>query len=386
MMLTLYKGINMKYILSLVCVLFLVNPALANVGAGSIGEIKGSGAIERGRDVIEGNTGVNVQMQDTAVTANGTMRIDFIDETRVDITEHSRLIIDEFVYDPANNVGSLSIKASLGGVRYASGQIAKRYQQNVKIKTPSATIGVRGTDFVMVVDEMGGSMITLLPSCDVTGYCYTGEIEVQTDAGFVVMNQAFQSTMTSHRMQPPSPPLLLDIDENQLNQLLLLRKRNPYQEEEHEIRKKSMAMYDFLGLDFLEFDGLSDDALNVDDIWVTALDESDYLLGELLYDMLDQLNAALMAIFKSELDRQNEALLKEDTNVYGFNPETGIRLNKTGTGWHWSREDNGGKNYISIKMHDQYGYSLNVEQGDFATYDYRLGTSTNNSIDINQSN
>ena len=375
-----------RALLIVILTLSINTTASAAVPAGAIGEIKGSGAIERGKETIEGTSGVGVEMNDTAVTANGRMRIDFKDETRVDLTEHARLTIDEFVYDPANDVGSLSIKATLGGVRYASGQIAKRYQQNVKIKTPSATIGVRGTDFVMVVDEMGGSMITLLPSCDVTGYCYTGEIEVQTDAGFVVMNQAFQSTMTSHRMQPPSPPLLLDIDENQLNQLLLLRKRNPYQEEEHEIRKRSMAMYDFLGLDFLEFDGLSDDALNVDDIWVTALDESDYYLGELLHDMLDQLNAALMAIFKSELDRQNEALLKEDTNVYGFNPETGIRLNKTGTGWHWSREDNGGKNYISIKMHDQYGYSLNVEQGDFATYDYRLGTSTNNSIDINQSN
>lgn len=361
--------------------------AVAAVPAGSVGEIKGSGVIERGKDVIEGTSGVGVEMNDTAVTADGRMRIDFKDETRVDLTEHARLTIDEFVYDPASGVGSLSIKATLGGVRYASGQIAKRYQQNVKIRTPSATIGVRGTDFIMVVDEMGGSMITLLPSCDVTGYCYTGEIEVQTDAGFVVMNQAFQSTMTSHRMQPPSPPLLLDIDENQLNQLLLLRKRNPYQEEEHEIKRRSMAMYDFLGLDFLEFDGLDSDALNVDDIWVTALDENDYILGELLYDMLDQLNAALMAIFKSELDRQNETLLKEeDSSQYGFNPDTGVRLEKTGTGWHWSRQDNGGNNYISIRMHDQYGYSLNVEQGDFTIYDYRLGTSTNNSIDIVQSN
>ena len=51
-------------------------------------------------------------------------------------------------------------------MRYASGQIAKKYKQNVKIRTPSATIGVRGTDFMMTVDEFGGSMITLLPSCN----------------------------------------------------------------------------------------------------------------------------------------------------------------------------------------------------------------------------
>lgn len=366
--------------------LLILCPTMAFGSAGTIGEIKGSGVIERNNNVIEGNTGVGVEMRDTAVTANGTMRIDFVDETRVDITEHSRLLIDEFVYDPANDVGSLSIKATLGGVRYASGQIAKRYRQNVKIRTPSATIGVRGTDFIMVVDEMGGSMITLLPSCDVTGYCYTGEIEVETDVGIVVMNQAFQSTMTSTRMQPPSPPLIIDEDEKYLNQLLILRKKNPYQEEEAELERQKNAMYDFLGLDFLEFDGLDDDALNIDDIWVTALDENDYLLGELLHDMLDKLNAALMAIFKSELDRQNEILLKEDTNVYGFDPETGIRLQKLDNGWHWIREDNGGAGTISIKMNDQYGYVLNIEQGDFATYDYRLGTSLNNSIDILQRN
>src|SRR6056300_264771 len=189
--------------------ILLLAPTMAFGSAGNIGEIKGSGVIERNNDVIEGNTGVGVEMNDTAVTANGTMRIDFVDETRVDITEHSRLLIDEFVYDPANDVGSLSIKATLGGVRYASGQIAKRYRQNVKIKTPSATIGVRGTDFVMVVDEMGGSMITLLPSCDTAGMCYVGEIEVMTDAGFVVLNQASQATQTVHGMRKPTTPVLL---------------------------------------------------------------------------------------------------------------------------------------------------------------------------------
>ena len=179
----------------LILIALVASPAHSKVG--EIGQIKGSGVLERdGSVVIDGDAGVGVLSMDEAVTANGTMRIDFIDETRVELTEQSRLIIDEFVYDPANDVGSLSIKASLGTVRYASGQIAKKYKQNVKIRTPSATIGVRGTDFIMVVDEMGGSMITLLPSCDTLGMCYVGEIEVMTDAGFVVLNQAFQATAT----------------------------------------------------------------------------------------------------------------------------------------------------------------------------------------------
>jgi len=376
----------MKFLLiTLTCFVLINTSVYANTPAGDIGSIKGSGVLERGKDVIQGNTGISVQTMDTAVTARGRMQIDFIDDTRVDITEHSRLVIDEFVYDPNTNVGSLSIKASLGGIRYASGQIAKRNRQNVKISTPSATIGVRGTDFVMVVDEMGGSMITLLPSCDINGNCYTGEIEVETDVGMVIMNQAFQSTMTSTRWEPPSPPLLLDIDEKLLNQLIILRKRTPYEEEELVIKRRHREMYDFLGLDFLEFDGINEDLLNVDDIWVTALDETDHLLGELLYDMLDQLNAALMAIFRDELQRQNEILLKEESNQYGYDPETGIRLDKINGGYHFFRED-GSNNTTSVRMSDQYGYSLNVQQGDFVIYDYRVGNTNNNVIDVIQSN
>ena len=354
---------------------------------GAIGQIKGSGVLERGKDVvIDGNVGVAVQSMDEAVTANGTMRINFIDDTRVELTEQSRLVIDEFVYDPSQDLGSLSMKASLGTVRYASGQIAKRYKQNVKITTPSATIGVRGTDFIMTVDEFGGSMITLLPSCDVSGFCYTGEITVETDAGMVIMNQAFQATSTLHSMKKPTPPIIIDVTEDQINNLLILRKKKPIfeAEEEERIRRKRLA--DFLDIDFLEFDGLDTDVLgeSTDTLWVTALDETDYMLGDLLYDILDQLNLSLMALFKDELDVSNAALLKPDKNIYGFDAKTGIRLDLEDPNWIWRREDNGGAGTIQIKMHNEYGYSLNIQQGDFEIYDYRLGSSANNTIDIIQ--
>ena len=372
------------YKLVILAILLFSTPSLAAVDAGSVGSIKGSGVLERGNDVITGDTGVTVQMQDTAVTANGRMRIDFLDETRVDLTEHARLTIDEFVYDPANDIGSLSIKASLGGVRYASGQIAKRYRQNVKIKTPSATIGVRGTDFIMVVDEMGGSMITLVPSCDTNGYCYVGEIEVQTDAGFVVMNQAFQSTMTTTRMQPPSPPLLIDANEDELNQLIIVRKRTPYEEAEEEVYRHAKRA-DFLGLDWLDVDLLDSSSwLETEDLWVTALDENDWRLGDLLYDILDQLNAALAKLFEDELLRQNRILTRPDVNTYGFDAETGIRLTKDGDNWIWEREDRVSGNYARIRMNQEYGYELNVQQGEFKIYGYQLGLDTNNSINIKQ--
>ena len=364
----------------------LVAPTVGYSSVGEIGKIRGSGVLERDGNVVDGNTGVGVQSMDTAVTAKGQMQIDFIDETRVDITEHSRLLIDEFVYDPANGKGALGLKASMGTVRYASGQIAKKYQQNVKIRTPSATIGVRGTDFIMVVDEVGSTMVTLLPSCDEDGYCYTGAIEVETDVGFVLMTQAFQTTITSISSQPPSKPLVLDIDERMISQLLIVRKRNPYDEEEDMIRDKARKMFDFLGIDFLEFEGLDDDALqsSIEGIWKTQLDETDYMLADMLYDMLDQLNAMLMALFKDELTLSTESLFRQQ-EVYGFDPETGINFQKDGEFWVVERQDNDGTNYFRLRLRDAYGYVLDLNQNDWEYFDYRIGNNMGNSITIKQS-
>ena len=171
------------------------------------------------------------------------------------------MTIDEFIYDPASGTGALSMKATLGAVRYASGQIAKNSRQRVNIRTPSAKVTVRGTDFMMIVDEIGGSMITLLPSCDQSGLCVTGEISVESDVGMVIMNQAFQTTIIKSSYSRPSKPLILDLDEKDIGTLLILRKRGPYQEEEVAILKRQRAQFEFLDVDYLDFDDLDTDAL-----------------------------------------------------------------------------------------------------------------------------
>ena len=185
----------------------------------SIGEVK----LHKGNAVIDrkdGDQGIKVEKDlgvfsyDTVKTGNGKVGIVFVDDTKVDITEHSKLLIDEFVYDPNTKTGSLSLKATLGTVRYASGQIAKNSKQNIKISTPTASISVRGTDFAMTIDEIGSSTIILLPSCDSDGMCFVGEISVETDAGFVIMNQAFQATTVDVPDSKPLKPVIVGLDEN----------------------------------------------------------------------------------------------------------------------------------------------------------------------------
>ena len=365
-------------------ILIIASPVHSSIG--EIKAVKGGAAIQRSGEDITAEKGTSLEMLDTAITANSTMRLEFIDDTRVDVTQHSRLVIDDFVYDPNTKKGSLGLKASLGTVRYASGQIAKNSRQRVRIRTPSATIGVRGTDFVMVIDEAGGSMITLLPSCDTAGMCYTGEITVETDAGFVILNQAFQATIASSSMTKPTKPLLLDLDESMINSLLILRKKNPYYVEQAELIKRSQAGADFLGLDFLQYDGLEYDALveSIEGIWVTSLDETGQLLQNLLYDMLDQLNEALMRLFMDELMEQNAMLLRREANVYGYDPVTGITLLNEDPNWVFSRRDDNEGNFVQLRLNQAYGYTIDLKQGGYELYDYRLGNNTGNGINITQ--
>ena len=363
--------------------LLLLLPNFAFGSAGEIGKFSGSGVLERDSQVIDGGRGVGVMPMDTAVTARGRMRIDFIDETRVDITEHARLLIDDFVYDPNTRTGSLGLRATLGTVRYASGQIAKNSRQRVNIRTPSAKINVRGTDFVMIVDEIGGTMVTLLPSCDISGYCVTGEITVENDNGIVIMNQSYQTTIVKQSWTPPLKPLILNLEESDITNLLILRKKTPYIEEEEEILHKSRKLYDFLDIDFLEYDGLDEDALvdDIKNIWATELNNTDMYLQELLHDMLDTMNLALAALFKDELQKQNEEFFAD--KVFGYDPSTRITLGVEEPNWKFSREDASIAHYIDLELNQEYGYTINLEQQDEAIYDYRLGVG-NNTINIIQ--
>tara|TARA_B100001121_G_C18565082_1_gene562247 strand:- start:406 stop:975 length:570 start_codon:yes stop_codon:yes gene_type:complete len=188
-------------------------------------------------------------------------------------------------------------------------------------------------------------------------------------------------------MKSPTPPVVLEISEDMINNLLILRKRTPIEDynEEEQIKKRKLA--DFLGIDFLEVDFLEGDALtdSIEGIWVTALDETAFMLADMLHDMLDKLNAALAALFKDELALQNERLLSNVPQV-GFDPKTQIRLDIMEPYWVWQREDFEQGGFIRMRLNRQHDYTIDVKQGDFEIYDYRLGSEGTNSINIQQSN
>jgi len=352
--------------------------SLASIG--EVTQLEGNGVIDR----KDGDKGIVVEKEldvfsyDTVKTGNGKVGIEFIDATRVDVTQHSKLIIDEFVYDPNTKTGKLSLKASLGTVRYASGQIAKNSATNVKITTPTATIGVRGTDFTMTIDEVGSSTIILLPSCDTNGNCFVGEISVESDAGQVILNQAFQATVVDTVSSRPLTPVILDLDEEMINNLLIISK--PAEIEQMQKEEGLNEVADALDIDFLQFDDLEVDYLEEDESqFATGLD-IDFLEQNFLADILEQINRELAKAMRSEFDKRSSV----DGILLGKNPETGVIILDEDPQWVWSREDASGS-YIELRLDKEYGYVLNIIQSEFEQYDFELG-GIENAITIQQIN
>ena len=362
----------MRTYLFTIGLILLTLTTLATSSFASIGEVtlhKGNAVVDRqdGDKGIEVEKDLDIFSYDTVKTGNGKVGIEFIDQTRVDVTEHSKLLIDEFIYDPNTKTGSLSLKATLGTVRYASGQIAKNSAQNVKIKTPTATIAVRGTDFAMTVDEIGASTIILLPSCDGDGMCYVGEISVETDAGFVIMNQAFQATTVTTPESKPLKPVILGLDENMINNLLVVSKPKEIEEQE-EKEKRLKIVANALDIDFLKFDDLEVDLLEVEeDEFAGALD-LDFLEQNFLKDILAELNKQLAIQMQSEFDKKKKTKTGQD--------EFGVILLDEEPQWVWMRSDESNNNIV-LRLDQENGYIINVTQGDMEIIDYELGDGDN---------
>jgi hypothetical protein len=214
-------------------------------------------SIQRSKTTLQGTKGTGVEMADEIKTTAGKIGIKFQDNTQVQVNENSKLVIDEFVYDPKNkDTGKLALNMASGTVRYASGAIAKNNPSKVAINTPTATIAVRGTDFSATVDELGRSTIILLPSCregfkSVDRDCKVGIIDVITDAGTVTLDQAFQATQVNSRSQAPTKPVTLKLTEDAISNLLILSPPSQLASSS-ESQKTQAGGFNLLDQDFLK--------------------------------------------------------------------------------------------------------------------------------------
>ena len=145
---------RMGFALVLICVLYGgAASAASEEPAGTIKTITGSVTIERGGQKLPAAQGAQVFAADKVSTdSNGSVGITLRDNTLLSAGHNSSLSLDKFAFDPSTHAGTIDASLKRGTLSVVSGKIAKQSPDSVHFRTPTTTLGVRGTEFVIEVD------------------------------------------------------------------------------------------------------------------------------------------------------------------------------------------------------------------------------------------
>ena len=330
---------------------------------GGITEHKGSGGITREGMNITTELGLGVQQLDHVETANGRLLMTFLDNSVVRLTEHTEVTLIKYYYDPNKKAdANMTMKFVAGTARFSTGRLGLVPKENIKIETPTATIAVRGTDFTTSVDELGRSLVILLPEteCTIDGDCSpSGEITVTNEGGIVTLTEAYQATMVSSISTIPTQPIVLEnINLNMIDNMFIVSPPNEIEERQNEGNGRT-GNTDNNILDFtdLDTDYLAEDYLAEDDLEFTELD-MDLLDVDFLQDVLVALEE--VSIFNRKAGSAGDAGDIQGTLAPGFDKDTQFNtVIDQGGGQIWFyREVNG---VISVKIPIGSNVTLDTE-------------------------
>ena len=336
--------------------------AVENIGG--IFEQSGKpGSIERtSGQTLVANIDTEIQSYDNVETENGRLKIKFVDDTQISLTEHTLVEITEYVYDPNPDNSRMAMNFVQGTARFATGGLGLVPKENIVIETPTASIGIRGTDFTTTVDELGRSLVILLPdeNCDdriklEEGCRPSGSITVTNDGGTVILEEAFQAVMVSTYEQSPTQPVtLVDLDLNQIDNMFIVSKPEEIvqaEEEQQEALKGDGGLLDFtdLDVDFLEGQDLAAEAER--ELEFTELDIN-FLDIDFLRDLLEVIEEtdALAEQQESSGDRLVD-------RSFGVQPDNQFNVIPDVDGSVFFLRQ--GTNFVSVKI--QRGYSARLD-------------------------
>ena len=130
-----------------------------------------TGEIDQRQRALKANDPVN-QNEAIEVAADSLGELKLNDDTKLALGPGSRMVLDKFVYDPAPSTGTVSVNLLTGAFRFITGLSRKG---NYELRTPSASITVRGTIFDIYVDGAGGTWLLLLEGsvrvCNAANQC-----------------------------------------------------------------------------------------------------------------------------------------------------------------------------------------------------------------------
>jgi len=285
---------------------------LPAVDVGNISELSGSARVLREKP-YNAELDFDIQQNDEAVTTNGRMAITFLDDSKVKLTEHSQLTIDEYIFDPNPSKSKMAITFGLGTARFITGSLNKIDKSNIDLKTPTANIAIRGTDFTVTVDETGRSLLILLP--DEFGNT-SGEILVTTAMGTVTLNKPYEATTVDVFEKSPSSPVILDLTLDIIDNMLIVNppKEEAVLEETVQTQKKNILDFNDLDIDYLEENFFKEDELEFTELDINYFDVN------FLEDLLDVIDA-LQEI------KQEDQLAQDATSINLVGTNLGQDLN-----------------------------------------------------------
>ena len=174
---------------------------------GKITTADGTFTVQRNDQTIELKQGDFIYLNDVVESNASSVGIAFADETTMSVDPNSKMVIDDFVYDPENpSTGSMNANVIAGNFSFVSGQIAKAGNDAMTVTTPVLTIGVRGTQVAGKANQEGeDNEIVLLPNDDGT----VGQIMIANQSGQVLLTKAYEATTIFNAYEVPTVPVVL---------------------------------------------------------------------------------------------------------------------------------------------------------------------------------
>lgn len=128
-------------------------PAWAN-DIGQVKTAKGTVHVERDGKRLPASVGMPIRQSDSLVTgADGAVGVTFVDNSLLSTGPNSVLVVDRYSFDRTTHAGHFDASLKKGTLAVVSGKMVKQSPDAMKVRTPAAIMGVRGTEFVVQVEE-----------------------------------------------------------------------------------------------------------------------------------------------------------------------------------------------------------------------------------------
>ncbi|OWW19180.1 FecR family protein [Noviherbaspirillum denitrificans] len=151
-----YRNIAAALLLLPGLVALPLNASAEELPAGMVKRAKGTAHVEREGKKTAAQPGDKLFSNDRIITAaDGSVGITLRDDTMLSVGPNSTMSLDKFAFDSTSHQGTLQATVKRGTLGVISGKLSKQSPNAVQFNTPSAILGVRGTEFVIDAGEGG---------------------------------------------------------------------------------------------------------------------------------------------------------------------------------------------------------------------------------------